>query len=64
MADIHGLGYRIEIEGDGKDVRIELHVLARAYRDAWLALKLRPPVGPHRLDGLGITIEYQLPEGF
>ena len=57
-----GHGYRIDLREE--DQRIELHVLARAYRDAWLAVKLRPPVGPHRLDGLGITIEYQLPEGF
>jgi len=59
---MHGHGYRIDLREE--DHRIELHVLARAYRDAWLALKLRPPVGAHRLEGLGITIEYQLPEGF
>jgi hypothetical protein len=57
-----GHGYQIDLRDE--DQRIELHVLARAYRDAWLAVKLRPPVGPHRLEGLGITIEYQLPEGF
>jgi hypothetical protein len=55
-------GYRIDLREE--EQRVELHVLARAYRDAWLALKLRPPAGQHRLDSLGITIEYQLPEGF
>jgi len=59
---MHGHGYRIDLPD--ADQRIELHVLARAYREAWLALKLRPPVGPHRLEGLGITIEYRLLEGF
>ncbi len=53
-----GLGYSIDIEGSGKDVRIELHVLVRAYYDACLALMLRPPVGRHRLEDLGVTIEY------
>ncbi len=53
-------GYRIDLPD--ADERIELHVLARAYRDAWLALKLHRPIGPHRLEGLGITIEYQPPE--
>jgi len=57
-----GHGYRIELRDE--EQRIELHVLARAYRDAWMALKLRPPAGPHKLEGLGITIEYLLPEGF
>jgi hypothetical protein len=54
-----GHGYRIEVREE--DSRFELHVLARAYRDAWLALKRRPPAGPHRLEGLGVTIEYELP---
>jgi len=54
-------GYSIDIEGDSKDVRLELHVLARAYRDACLALMLRPPAGPHRLEGLGVTIRYEEP---
>jgi hypothetical protein len=53
-------GYRIDIAD--ADERMELHVLARAYRDAWLALKLHRPIGPHRLESLGVTIEYQSPE--
>ena len=58
---MEGFGYSIDHEGAGKDVRLELHVLARAYRDACLALMLRPPVGPHRLEGLGVTIKYEEP---
>ncbi len=53
------LGYRIEIERSDRDVRLELHVLARAYHDACLALTRRAPVGLHRLDGLGVTIDYE-----
>jgi hypothetical protein len=61
---MEGHGYSIDMEGkaDGKDVRIELHVLARAYRDACLALMLRPPLGRHRLENLGVTIEFEAPE--
>ena len=55
-----GFGYRIVVREE--DFRLELHVLARAYRVAWLALKRQAPVGPHRLEGLGVTIEYELPE--
>jgi hypothetical protein len=57
------LDYRIDIEGDGRDVRIELHVLARAYRDACVALMQRPPAGRHRLEDLGLTIDYEVPGG-
>jgi hypothetical protein len=59
---MNGFGYFIDLREE--EHRVELHVLARAYRDAWLAVKQRPPVGPHRLEGLGITIDYMLPEGF
>jgi len=41
---------------------LQLHVLARAYRDAWLALKRQPPAGQHRLEALGVTIEYEAQE--
>jgi hypothetical protein len=61
MAGMSGLGYSIDVEGDGKDVRIELHVLARAYHDACLALMRCPPVGRHRLEDLGVTIEFEEP---
>lgn len=54
-------GYRIVPE-DALAENLHLHVLARAYRDAWLALKRKPPVGQHRLVGLGVTIEYEGPE--
>jgi hypothetical protein len=64
MAALDELGYSIDLEGEGKDVRIELHVLARAYHDACLALMRRPPVGRHRLEGLGVTIEFEEPDGF
>jgi hypothetical protein len=57
---MNGHGYRIDVRDE--DHRVELHVLARAYRDAWLALRRQPPIGPHRLDGLGVTIEFELTE--
>lgn len=37
---------------------IELHVLARAYWSAWIALHSEPPVGWHRLPDLGLAIEF------
>jgi len=37
---------------------IELHVLARAYRAAWIALHSEPPVGWHRLADLGLAIDF------
>jgi hypothetical protein len=40
---------------------IELHVLARAYRAAWIALHLEPPVGWHRLADLGLAIDFGEP---
>lgn len=52
-------GYRIE--PDEWLARVELHVLARAYRDAWLALKLRAPVGEHRIEPLGVVIDFEEP---
>jgi len=58
--ELKGQGYRIELQED--DNPVELHVLARAYRDAWLALMLYPPVGRHRFEKLGVTIEYELPK--
>jgi len=38
---------------------IELHVLARAYWSAWVALHLEPPVGWHRLPDLGLAIDFE-----
>ena len=43
------------------DENLQLHVFARAYRDAWLELKHEPPVGQHRLERLGVTIEFEEP---
>ena len=40
---------------------IELHVLARAYRAAWIALHSEPPVGWHRLADLGLAIDFGAP---
>ena len=37
---------------------IELHVLARAYSDAWIALHAEPPTGSHRFVDLGLTIDF------
>ena len=37
---------------------IELHVLARAYRAAWIALHSEPPIGWHRLADLGLAIDF------
>ena len=58
---MEGHGYRIHVEGSGKEVNLELHVLARAYHDACLALTLRTPAGRHRLEDLGVTLEYEHP---
>ncbi len=59
MDSASGQGYWIEIAGNHEYV--ELHVFARAYRDAWLAFKGRVPVGKHRFQTLGVTIEYEEP---
>ena len=61
MANMQGHGYSIDVQET--DVRIELHVLARAYYDACLALTRQPPVGRHRIEGLGVTIEFNEPAG-
>jgi hypothetical protein len=53
-------GYRIFAEG-ALDENFQLHVLARAYRDAWLDLKGQLPFGRHRLETLGVTIEFENP---
>jgi hypothetical protein len=42
---------------------IELHVLARAYRAAWIALHSEPPAGRHRLVELGLAIDFGAPRG-
>jgi hypothetical protein len=52
----HDRGYRILARED--DVRIELHVLARAYQEACLALTRRLPQGRHHLEDLGVTFHF------
>ena len=53
-------GYRIVPESALAGT-LHLHVLARAYRDAWLELKGHLPLGRHRLEDLGVTIEFEKP---
>jgi hypothetical protein len=48
--------YRILARED--DVRIELHVLARAYQEAYWALTQRLPHGRHHLEDLGVTFHF------
>jgi hypothetical protein len=38
---------------------LHLHVFARAYREAWLALHARPPVGTHAFERLGVAIDFK-----
>jgi hypothetical protein len=59
MTSAGGQSYWIEIQGD--EEYVELHVFARAYRDAWLAFKGCAPAGRHRFQSLGVTIEYEEP---
>ena len=37
---------------------LELHVLARAYRDAWRSLHARDPVNRHVIESLNVVIVY------
>ena len=50
-------GYRL-VTGRLTAGGVELHVLARAYSAAWIALHSEPPVGEHRLADLGLTIDF------
>ena len=38
--------------------RVELHVFARAYSDAWIAVHSEPPSGSHRFADLGLVIDF------
>jgi hypothetical protein len=58
---MYAFGYRIVSE-DPLAENLQLHVLARAYRDAWLELTGQLPLGPHQLKDLGVTIEFGVPE--
>jgi len=37
---------------------IEMHVLARAYREAWRSLFARDPVGPHLIAALDVLFVF------
>lgn len=50
-------GYRIVSQGALAE-NLYLHVFARAYREAWLALHARAPAGTHAFERLGITIDF------
>ena len=57
---MEAFGYRIVAQNAWGE-NFQLHVLARAYRDAWLDLKGQLPFGRHRLEDLGVTIEFEKP---
>ena len=57
MPDRSASAYRL-VTGRLTAGGIELHVLARAYRDAWIALHSEPPAGWHRLADLGLAIDF------
>ena len=57
MTDRGASRYRL-VTGRLTAAGIELHVLARAYRAAWIALHSEPPVGWHRLTDLGLAIDF------
>jgi len=54
-------GYRLVPESSAQD-SLELHVLARAYRAAWIAQHAQEPTGMHRIERLGIAFYYDAPE--
>lgn len=53
-------GYRILPES-ALAANLELHILARAYRDAWVALHSRGPAGMHAFARLGVVIDFKEP---
>jgi hypothetical protein len=57
MADRRAGAYRL-VTGRLTAGGIELHVLARAYRAAWIAMHSAPPAGRHRLADLGLAIDF------
>jgi hypothetical protein len=50
------------VVGGGLDERLELHVLVRAYSAAWVALHSGKPTGKHRLDQLGVELNFGEPK--
>lgn len=55
------IGYRV-VGHPGAETMVELHVLARAYRDAWTACTGRAPIGFHWFSRLELAIEFLPPE--
>ena len=55
------IGYRLLPDAAAIDC-FELHVVARAYRAAWVALHAQEPRGLHRIERLGLSIEYVAPD--
>jgi hypothetical protein len=53
-------GYRI-LPDNALAGNLHLHVFARAYREAWVALHSRDPVGTHAFERLGVAIEFKAP---
>jgi hypothetical protein len=62
MADPRARRYRL-VTGRLTARGIELHVLARAYWSAWIALHSEPPSGRHRLPDLGLAIDFGAVKG-
>ena len=56
----HAGRYRL-VTGRLTAAGVELHVLARAYSAAWIALHSEPPTGRHGLANLGIAIDFGEP---
>ena len=46
----------------GPQESVPLHVLARAYWAAWIALHEDEPTGLHWIDRLGVVIDFGAPE--
>ncbi len=51
--------YRLfRLDGGGAVDSLEAHVLARAYRAAWRALRFSDPVGRQVIRSLGLVIDF------
>ena len=61
VSERHAARYRL-VTGRLAARGVELHVLARAYCAAWIALHSEPPTGRHRLADLGIAIDFGEPD--
>ena len=54
---VEAFGYRI-VPAHPDYQHVELHVFARAYRDAWMALHGESPRGRHWFERLGIAVDF------